>query len=268
VTDQAVDAFASERAVALDVLAGLTDDQWAAPSGCEGWSVHDVAIHMVSSLQLVADPEHAEFPDPALGTEEGLDAIVAARREWTPAETLARYEDVSAKAIEAFRGLQADGIRDTELDMGGLGSHPMHLIANAYAFDLYTHLRVDLLAPRGPLTRSLPPPDDSVLGATVEWLLAGLPQMCTPALRPVVTAPLALTLTGPGGGTWTIAPTGDPARACAVVEGTSHGAAATVTSTTADFVWWSTKRADWRGRATVEGDDAYAAAALDAVNLI
>ncbi len=31
-----------------DVLAGLSDEQWAAPSRCAGWSVRDVVAHLVS----------------------------------------------------------------------------------------------------------------------------------------------------------------------------------------------------------------------------
>lgn len=266
-SEQAVEAFVSERDVALGVLRGLSAAEWSAPSGCEGWSVQDVVTHMASALQLVADPEHAEFPDPALPTEAGLDAVVARRRSWTADETLGTYEQVSAKAIDALRGLQAEGVRDTELDLGGLGTHPMHLLANAFAFDLYTHLRIDLLAPRGPLARDLPAPVDAVLEATVEWLLAGMPQMCTPALQPVLTRPWTLVLDGPGGGTWAISPS-DSDRACTVGPGAAAGAAATVTSSTADFVWWSTKRGDWRDRATVSGDVPYASAVLDAIDLI
>jgi uncharacterized protein (TIGR03083 family) len=218
-TKRAVEAFASERDVALDVLRSLSDAEWDAPSGCEGWSVKDVVIHMSSTLQLVADAENAEFPDPSLPAEEGIDKVVASRRGMSNAEVLALYADVSEKAEASINGLQLDGIADTELPMGDLGTHPMHMLANAFAFDLYTHLRVDLVPPRGPLDRSLPEVQPVVLDATLEWLLAGLPQMCTEALRPQVTKPLVLELTGPGAGTWTIAPTDDQSRACVVTEG-------------------------------------------------
>ena len=38
----------------LDVLADLSDDQWAAPSRCEGWRVQDVAAHIISGRRLLA----------------------------------------------------------------------------------------------------------------------------------------------------------------------------------------------------------------------
>jgi uncharacterized protein (TIGR03083 family) len=267
-TKRAVEAFASERDVALDVLRSLSDAEWDAPSGCEGWSVKDVVIHMSSTLQLVADAENAEFPDPSLPAEEGIDKVVASRRGMSNAEVLALYADVSEKAEASINGLQLDGIADTELPMGDLGTHPMHMLANAFAFDLYTHLRVDLVPPRGPLDRSLPEVQPVVLDATLEWLLAGLPQMCTEALRPQVTKPLVLELTGPGAGTWTIAPTDDQSRACVVTEGAAADAAATVVSSAPDFVQWSTKRTDWRDSVTIEGDEKLAGGVLDAINLI
>lgn len=39
----------AEPAARIEDLAGLTDDQWEVPSLCAGWSVHDVAAHLVDS---------------------------------------------------------------------------------------------------------------------------------------------------------------------------------------------------------------------------
>ena len=41
-----------ERASLLDLLSGLTDEQWAAPSLCSRWTVRDVAVHVVSYDEL------------------------------------------------------------------------------------------------------------------------------------------------------------------------------------------------------------------------
>jgi uncharacterized protein (TIGR03083 family) len=41
---------AERRALAAD-LAGLTPEQWAMPSTCTGWSVHDVLAHMVATAK-------------------------------------------------------------------------------------------------------------------------------------------------------------------------------------------------------------------------
>ncbi len=38
--------FPDVYAALLDLLGGLTDAEWAAPTVCAGWSVHDVALHL------------------------------------------------------------------------------------------------------------------------------------------------------------------------------------------------------------------------------
>ena len=45
-------AAADERGDLADFLQTLTDEEWASPSLCEGWSVHDVVAHLVSYEQL------------------------------------------------------------------------------------------------------------------------------------------------------------------------------------------------------------------------
>src|SRR5437016_5656752 len=42
-----LDLFPAERAALLDLLSGLTDEQWAKPTFCAGWSVKDVALHIL-----------------------------------------------------------------------------------------------------------------------------------------------------------------------------------------------------------------------------
>ena len=76
-------------------------------------------------------------------------------------------------------------------------------------------------------------------------MLAGLPWMCADALAGNVDRPIVLTLDGPGGGTWTIAPGGDDGRVV-VTEDASARRGATVRSTDHDFVIWGTRRAPWR----------------------
>ncbi|GAA0926043.1 maleylpyruvate isomerase family mycothiol-dependent enzyme [Kribbella koreensis] len=41
----------AERAALADLLAGLTEAEWSTPSVCPGWTVRDVAAHVISSPQ-------------------------------------------------------------------------------------------------------------------------------------------------------------------------------------------------------------------------
>jgi hypothetical protein len=154
------------------------------------------------------------------------------------------------------------------LEMGDLGTHPMHLVADAYAFDHYTHVRFDLAAPDGPLELEGLPRDEGVLGPTVGWLIAGLPQMCAEPLAAVVDRPFGLLLEGPGGGEWTARPTDTRGHAVVVDEGIGDDVAFVATSSSHDFVSWSTRRRPWSDTVTLTGDEAYGAAVLNAINLI
>jgi hypothetical protein len=144
------------------------------------------------------------------------------------------------------------------IPLGNLGSHPMHILGNAIVFDHYCHLRHDIGAA---VARAADlPRDPAALGAAVEWMLAGLPQMCADALA-ACTVGVNLTFADLGT-TWAVAPGTDgwTARERAV------DGLATVTTTAHDFVSWGTKRADWRAMGVVA--DGAVAATLDACNVI
>ena len=45
-------AIAAERRALADQLEGLTEEQWATASLCDGWTVHDVAAHLAGVNQI------------------------------------------------------------------------------------------------------------------------------------------------------------------------------------------------------------------------
>lgn len=266
-SEQAVEAVRVESEAVLDLAEGLGDAQWEAPSACAGWRVQDVLIHLGAAFQLVADPGSMTPPSEADNMEDAQELPVRARRDWSPGQVVDAYREWSVKGIEALGMLQGPDMAELPLDMGDLGTHPMHLVANAYAFDHYTHLRFDLAAPTGPLDGLDLPRDETRLGPTVTWLVAGLAQMCTPALKPVVDRPFGLRLTGPAGGEWSHRAS-DTDHAVETADGLSGDEAFVATSSSHDFVGWSTTRTPWPEVVEIEGDEAYAASVLDAVNLI
>lgn len=247
----------------VTVAETFTDTDWATPSAASGWSVHDVVTHLGCLLgDLVAAVNGQPLPE--LGIEKLNDLQVAEQPDRTGPETIAFLTDQLTQALATFEPLQDEPAASTQTPMLDLGSYPLHAIADMFAFDMATHLRYDILAPRGPLVRDLPPLDAVQLGPAVAWLLGGIPKM-QPDLVRAVTAPLALTLTGPAGLDVVIsaddgAITVTPARQQADV-------AATITSTTTDFLGWSTRRLDWRSVVSVAGDHAAAQTFLTALNL-
>jgi hypothetical protein len=267
-TEAAVDAVRVESDRVLDLARSLTPEQWELPSACAGWRVQDVLTHLGAAFQLVADPGSMPDPSDAEGMEAAQEIPVRERRDWSPGQVIAAYEEWREPAIDGFVLLQGEEMAELPVEMGDLGTHPMHLVADAYAFDHYTHLRFDLAAPDGPLPLDDLPRDEVVLGPTVGWLIAGLPQMCVEPLAAAVDRPFGLRLEGPGGGAWTARPTEVGGHAVAVEDGLDDAVAFVATSGTHEFVGWSTTRRPWSDTVTVTGDEAYATLVLDAINLI
>jgi uncharacterized protein (TIGR03083 family) len=267
-TTQAVDALRTIHRNFRTVLDGLSADDWNLPSACDGWTVKDMLAHVTSNQKEFVDPTPPPTdPMPAMTAEQAMEALVAPRKEWDAAELVAEYERYTDAWFGVLDAMQTEPMASTMSPLADLGTYPLHMVANAFAFDHYCHLRIDLLAPTGPLAVDLGEPDDAEIRPGIEWMLAGLPLMQPVELPPVVTRPLGLRLTGPGGGEWTIQPAAD-GGAITVTDGIAGDAAATITSSAHDFVSWGTKRCDWRGCSTLEGDEDYASHVLDTLNIV
>lgn len=249
------------------VLDGLSPEDWDRPSACAGWTVKDLVAHVTSNQKEVADPTPPPAePMPAMKAEEAMEALVAPRKEWTAADVRAEYDRYFEPWLGALAAMQEEPMASMAAPVADLGTYQLHSLANAFAFDHYCHLRVDLLQPTGPIADTLPAATDEEVRPGIEWMLTGMPQMQPGELAGVVTQPLGLRLTGAGGGEWTINPAGDDGL-ISVSDGIA-GAAATVTSSAHDFVKWGTKRCDWRDCCTLDGDPSYAAFVLDTLNIV
>ncbi len=259
-TKAAIDALRAEHAHALDLFDSLTDAEWALPSGCAGWSVQDVAQHMAATFHMLADRASIEVGSSG-HTEADAEVPVQARRDWSPAQVRAEYREWSEKGIATLAGMQEAPMAEAVVPLADLGSHPLHLLANAITFDHYCHLRHDI----GAAVRRAAdlPHDPLVLEVAVEWMMAGAPQMCAAALEPLhVGVNFVFTdlhhvsyrlVRAPGDGPWEVHVGHDNHHPIAVTS--AH-----------EFVSWATKRSDWRTHAQLT--DEAAAATLDALNII
>jgi uncharacterized protein (TIGR03083 family) len=246
-----------------EVVAGLTPEEWARPSRCAGWSVQDLVAHTGSNFRVLGEPPDPSAPAPQVETAEQLqELLVVQRRGWSSAQVAEEFRDFLEPALGALKAMQDEPVASAPLTLTDLGTYPMHALADAFAFDLWCHLTVDLLAPTGPVERARPEPGDELLGPAIGWMLTGLPQMCPP-VSAVLERPLGLRLTGPGGGEWTLVP-GDPLT----VEPGLRDVAATVTSPATDFVLWGTTRTPWRESVSVDGDGEHAATVLDRLDIV
>lgn len=259
-TKAAIAALRAEHAHALELFDSLTDQEWALPSACAGWRVQDVAQHMAATFHQIADPGGVERGT-SDKTEENAEVPVQARRDWTPAQVVAEYREWSEKGIAALAGMQEEPMASMVVPLADLGSHPLHILGNAIAFDHYCHLRHDIGA-AVPRAADLPH-DPAVLEPTVEWMVSGIPQMCAAELASCEHG-VNFVFTdlrhveyhlhrSEGSGPWQVDRGADPHLPVCVTS--AH-----------EFVSWATKRSDWRDHAQLSDPDA--AATLDAINVI
>lgn len=257
-----VAALRREREALLDFLRPLSPDQWDAPSQAAGWSVKDVVSHMAAIVHGVFTPWMVKLMR-AKNVERSNDADVEIRRQREPAQVLAEYEKWSRRLTGVLPAAQRGPLARVKLRMGDIGSYPMALIPSALVFDTHTHLRHDL-APA--LERPAPDTDPERMAAVLEWMLAGIPQMCGQALS-FMDRPLTLTLEGPGGGAWSVTP--KPGEPIEIGAGKTGGEAAQISGIATEFPVWGTTRAPWRDHSVkLEGDEAYAARFLDALKIV
>ncbi len=260
-TMSAIEALKSEQALAIELMNSLTADEWNAQSGCTGWRVQEVFCHMASVFHSIADPTTIEGGT-SEDVEENAEVPVQARKSWTRDQVIAEYMEWSEKGIGALSFMNTPEMADTVIPLANLGSHPMHLLANAIVFDHYCHLRHDVghaIDKAAALPR-----DPQALTATLEWMLAGIPQMCQPALSVAPKQTVNLVFEGPGGGSWILAPGAD---LWTITVGRDAHAPSAI-SNAHDFISWGTKRADWKDSTRLENGNADAEAVLNAINVI
>ena len=85
---------AAERRALVEDLAGLADEQWEVASLCAGWTVHDLAAHLVDNARTSKGGFLAAMVRSRFDFERLNAAGVARWRGATPAETLERLRVV------------------------------------------------------------------------------------------------------------------------------------------------------------------------------
>lgn len=136
------------------LLAGLTEDQWATPSRCAGWTVHDVMVHLESTNGFWAFALSAGLqgePSRFLTTFDPVATpaqMVAATAPGPGAEVAATF----AASVEALAGVIA-ALDATEGGWATLAEAPPgHITAGAVThhalWDSWVHER-DILLPLG-----------------------------------------------------------------------------------------------------------------------
>jgi uncharacterized protein (TIGR03083 family) len=199
--------LARERSGLITLLGELGADDWSRSTVCPGWTVKDVALHVIgddlSLLSIVRDhdlsgliPATAHRSDLITLLNAKNDAWVAAARalspriisgllEWTWTELASHYRDVDLHA-EARVGWASDSVVPMWLEVArSLTEHWLH----------QQQIRDAVGRPR--------PVDHEVLAPVVATLMWAVPHHYRSVLAPVGTE-VGIGISAPGGGEWTL----------------------------------------------------------------
>ena len=228
--DSAMALAAEEYTRFADTLAGLTEEDWQAPTSCTGWTIRDMAGHTLGMAELAASlPEMARQLIRASRAakrsgkpqiDELTDLQVRKHEQLSIGDLVRAVQRIGPRAVAGRRRRPALMRAQTIIDQGPDGASPERwkvgfLTDTILTRDPWMH-RSDIAQALGrpmKLTRE----HDGVLVADVvaEW-----------ALRHG--QPYVLTLTGPAGGRWSSGTSGeaislDAEQFCRILSGRGSG---------------------------------------------
>jgi uncharacterized protein (TIGR03083 family) len=196
--------LAEQQAAFIDLLHRLDGDEWAKPTICPGWSVKDVAAHVlgdhIGRLSIHRDGFHVLHPRDGEAFPTFLDRIneewVTAARRISPPMLIELLSDIGNQIVDFWQTVDLDALGGP-VRWAGPGPHPYWLdVAREYT-EYWTHQQqiCDATGRTG-LT------DPHYLGPVIDTFLRGLPHTLRDVTAPQG-ATLQVSVTGPGGGDWT-----------------------------------------------------------------
>jgi uncharacterized protein (TIGR03084 family) len=110
--DDVLAALAGQQGELTDLLVGLDEAGWQAPSRCAGWTVADVVLHLTQSNEMALASLEGRLPDyldeayaglpPASNVDDGAALLVERERGRPPDEVFGRWRDGAAALLAAF----------------------------------------------------------------------------------------------------------------------------------------------------------------------
>ena len=264
-----LDAFGPERQALLRLLRSLAPADWARPTVCDGWTVQDLASHLVADdlgrLSGQRDGHRHGAPDPGRPLVEWIDRrnhewVDATRRLSGP--VLCSLLELGGRESDLFfRSLDPDA-PGVPVSWAGLDPTPTWLDLARELTERWHHQAQIRLALDAPMLD-----DPAILGPVLATFAFALPVTFAEVEAPVGTL-VTLIVPGPAGGAWTVQrhPTG-----WRLLVGEPAEAAARVTLPPA-VVWRmytrTVERAELRAAATMRGDEALADVLLGTVAIV
>lgn len=196
--------LAEQQAAFIDLLRRLDGDEWDRPTACPGWSVKDVAAHVlgdhIGRLSIHRDGYHVLRPRDGEAFSNFLDRIneewVDAARRISPPMLIELLAGIGDQIVEFWQTIDMDALGGP-VRWAGPERHPFWLdVAREYS-EYWTHQQqiCDATGRTG-LT------DPHYFGPVIDTFLRGLPHTLRDVNAPQG-ASLQVIVTGPAGGHWT-----------------------------------------------------------------
>lgn len=203
----------AELEASIVFYAALSAEEWDAPTACRPWRVREMVAHLLGAMEESARfrvlLRHMRQGKQRYPDRNDLDAMNEAqvddRRDWTPEQLVAGLRELGPRAVEARRKLPAL-LRRVKVPTPDAGKITLAYLNDViYPRDMWMH-RLDAARATG---------RDFVLGSHDRDIVA---QVVRDLALDWSGPPLALTLTGPAGGSWLLGegPSPEPVQLDAV----------------------------------------------------
>jgi uncharacterized protein (TIGR03083 family) len=131
----------AERANLATFLAGLTPEQWSAPTWCTKWNVQQVTGHLIAAANITAGHFFASFIKAGFNFDKVVETDLVQYAQGSPADVLKRFQGIISStrkppgpAYVALGEVMVHG-EDIRRALGSKGDHPAaHLLAVANAY--------------------------------------------------------------------------------------------------------------------------------------
>lgn len=262
--------FAAQHASYIQLLGGLTDSDWGRITPCPGWTVKDIAAHVLADHagRLSAWRDGYQVLSPNNGeTFPGFihrinDEWVLAARRLSPRILVDLSAELGAQVTQFWQTVDFDGL-GWPVSWAGPEPAPLWLDAARDFTEYWTHQQqIREAVNKAALA------DPAHLATVIDTFLRALPYTLREVHAPEWTT-VRMTVTGAGGGTWTCART---ASRWALRDRDHSDEPDAGIELDTDTTWRLCVRAITPGqavaRARIQGDERLATAALNIISII
>ena len=202
-----VDLFPKERQLLLDLLADLSDEEWSRPTVCAGWSVKDIALHVLGDDIGVLSRKR-DGHSSATQQLDSWEELVAFLNDWNERWVASARRISAPLLLEMLRRTGDDlnqyfGARDMNAlggTAGGEGQEPAPVwldVAREYT-ERFLHQQQIRDAVKGPGAKSR-----ELFAPVLATFVYALPQTYRDVDADEGTH-IRLTIDGESGGTWSV----------------------------------------------------------------